>query len=103
LTQAHKNGTLPEDDENIQLIVLFFAPGRQRAGERLANLFRKKKTHYWWHKTIQFGWPLECQCLKLEPGLWEVRSYHHLALPDTVYREGSMMVLRGFIKNPRRP
>lgn len=52
-------------------------------------------------KTAQFGWPLGMPLVrKIEPGLWEVRSYISTGIARVLFTvEGNIMVLlHGFVK-----
>lgn len=52
-------------------------------------------------KTVQFGWPLGMPLVrKIEPGLWEVRSYIRDGIARVFFTvQGEFMVLlHGFVK-----
>lgn len=57
-------------------------------------------------KTAQYGWPIGMPLIrKLEPGLWEVRSAIEKGTARVIFtvEDDVMVLLHGFVKNPRRP
>lgn len=56
-------------------------------------------------KTVQYGWPLGMPVVrKLDAGLWEVRSRldNRIARVLFTVRDGTMVLLHGFIKKSRK-
>ena len=107
--QSTKYGTLRLRGENLRFHKVFFyrtASGREPVREwlkhfDLANRKRIGEDLY----TLQLGWPVGMPLArKLEPGLWEFRSYISRGIVRIMFTEekNTLILLHGFIKKSQK-
>jgi phage-related protein len=97
----------PGDSQPVLKVVFYStASGNEPVRAWLLDLSREDRRAVGFDiKTAQYGWPVGMPLIrKLEPGLWEVRSYVRDGIGRVVFTVENhvMVLLHGFVKKSQK-